>query len=138
MCVDTPILDTLRLSVTDRDGVSSPQMNYADLPVNDLVPALYPRPGAGADSRTAARARGGTASGSRGPVPRRPECRTSLTCRQSLWRAVPELSGTPSIGAGAATQGPAGPSLEGHQSLAKYADGTLSSESLAGTAMRLI
>jgi hypothetical protein len=37
MCVDTPILDTLRLSVTDRDGVSSPQMNYADLPVNDLV-----------------------------------------------------------------------------------------------------
>src|ERR1022692_1227753 len=37
MCVDTPILDTLRLSVTDRDGVSSPQMNYADLPVNDLA-----------------------------------------------------------------------------------------------------
>src|ERR1017187_7889280 len=40
MCVDTPILDTLRLSVTDRDGVSSPQMNYADLPVNDLVSLL--------------------------------------------------------------------------------------------------
>jgi hypothetical protein len=45
MCVDTPILDTLRLSVTDRDGVSSPQMNYADLPVNDLGLVAGVRPG---------------------------------------------------------------------------------------------